>query len=99
MEFIISESPKMIDGLWNIAGRCSSTIFRGGRFTKCVPYKVDRNSKNETVTTYSTAREVNLVVEKIIAYKHELDVLDSGMTALLLLSGDASTVAVGTLLR
>lgn len=99
MEFIVSENPRLIDGLWHLVGRCSSTVIKGERFTRCAPYEVTRNGANETVTRYGAPRIVELTVEKIIAYKHEFDSLDPGMTALLLVSGDASLVTGQTILN
>lgn len=99
MEFIISSKPEKKNDMWHIIGRCSSAVFRGGRFTKCIPYKVSRNDKNEAITTYGIEHPIDLVVEKIIAYKNEFDILDPGMTALLVLSGDASEVIDQTVLR
>ena len=99
MEFIVSGTPEQKNGAWHVVGRCSSSVVRGERFTKCVPYKVQRNSENEVITTYGVEWIVDLVVEKIIAYKHEFEILDSGMTALLVLSGDASGVVDQTVLR
>ncbi|MBN8737916.1 MAG: hypothetical protein J0H86_00230 [Xanthomonadaceae bacterium] len=98
MEFIVSESPKLVDGLWHLIGRCSSTVIKGGTFTLCTPYETARNDANETVTHYGEPHTVELTVEKIVAYKHEFDTLDPGMTALLLISGDASSVADQTVL-
>lgn len=98
MEFVVSENPRLIDGLWHLVGRCSSTAIKGGTFTHRTPYEVTRNDVNETVTRYGESHTVELTVEKIAAYGHEFYILDPGMTALALVSGDASSVARQTVL-
>lgn len=99
MEFVVSETPELAGEAWSIVGRCSTAIVHGHRFTKCTPYQTHRNMNNELVTSYGESFDVDLCIEKILAYKYELDVLDTGMTALLIVTGDASSVRENTVLR
>ena len=68
-------------------GRCAGSVYLGERFTGIIPH-VKLHGEVAQMPPITT----NLVVEKIVAYGHELQTLDSGLTALLVLSGDGSNI-------
>ena len=72
----------------------------GKRFLEYFPYTVIRSPDNlEIHSEYGAPRPINLLVEKIVAYRHEFETLSSGMTGLLIVSGDASDLTDDVILR
>jgi len=100
LQFIVCGTPEFKEGLWQIVGRCTSDVHVGKRFLEYFPYTVIRSPDNlEIQSEYGTPRPINLLVEKIVAYRHEFETLSSGMTCLLIASGDASDLTDDVILR
>ena len=87
MHFGIAHAPEFKNNKWHVIGRCVNNVHLGKQFTKIVP-RAQIGGK----ITHMSSIAATLTVEKIIAYGHELQTLDSGLTALLILSGDGSLI-------
>jgi hypothetical protein len=87
MQFGIAHTPEQKNNRWHIVGRCVSNVYLGERFTEIIPHvEIDGRIKQMPPIA------ADLTVEKIIAYGREFQVLDAGLTALIVLSGDGSRI-------
>lgn len=100
MQFTVAQKPEFVDGNWKIVGRCTSTLHVGDRIVEYFPYIVVRSQDDSEIhSKYGAPKPINLLVKKIIAYRRELETLDSGMTGMIEVSGDASAINSDTILR
>lgn len=100
VEFIVEEAPiKESDTQWAIVGRCSTDVCKGSRFNMAIPYS---SKYDKTINSYIQTKlhgfPVLLTVEKILSWEKEWDIINAGMAAKLIVSGDASKIVSSTFL-
>jgi hypothetical protein len=85
-------------GTYTVIGRCGDlAVLKGDHFMEAWPSRVVKTADGYDRGPKVNARAVNLRVERIVAYKHELDELSPGMTAELTLRGEGAPVRDGGL--
>lgn len=94
IEFLVEETPVRKNSTqWEIVGRCSTDLAKGTQFTQAIPYSIELDNQHKS---YEVRKEggfpVLLTVEKMLSWEREWDLINAGMAARLLVSGDASKI-------
>ena len=76
-QFIVEVPAQLIGGRWIVIGRCRADLRRGEHLRFLMPYSVEKRG-DEYETKFSSPVMINLVVERISAYRHDFDVLNRG---------------------
>lgn len=90
IEFGIAHEPTKRDGEWHLIGRCVTDIRVGDRFTKFIPHRLVGKPSSENMN-FVCEDEVplDLAIVRILAYGRDFGVLSAGMTAEVVVVGEA----------
>jgi len=97
---IVEEQPTpQRDDYWELVVRCVTDVEKGGRLSTATPYSVTFSDDRASCTEVEGVPfAIDLLIDRIESYGKEWDLLNAGMTAKILVLGDASAIPARTYL-